>query len=136
MHFPDLVTEQDCGTEGRNIVGAAPVRGGHLASYEVLHRCQDACLRFLHALGGFDQALLTPHLEADLHGEVLAGELDLDVGVQRIGRTSFTLECQVRQGGKLMATGRIVMVTFDHERGSTTPLSGEQRAVLSAHPAE
>ena len=132
MHFPDVVTERDCGTDGRDVEGGIPVHGGHLPSYEVLHRCQDACMRFLHAVGGFDQ-LLTPHLEADLHGVVIAGELDLDVGVHRIGRTSFTLTCDVRQRGRHVASSRFVMVSFDYEREATLPLSATQRAALETH---
>jgi acyl-CoA thioesterase FadM len=109
------------------------MQGGHLPFHQILHRCQQACFRFLFELTGFEGGLSTPHVEADLYRAIGVGTIDITVTVEAIGRTSFTLRSDVHQCQDHAAVARMVLVMFDYKRGSPVPLSSSQRSSLEAH---
>jgi acyl-CoA thioester hydrolase len=59
-------------------------------------------------------------------------ELEIRVKVDAIGRSSFTLGYEIVQAvsGQLVADGKTVMVSYDYETGSSTPLPEATRALL------
>ena len=73
-----------------------------------------------------------PRLEVDYHREVGEGELDIDVDVLSIGRTSFRVCLHARQNGELAARAEVVLVVFDYRTRRPTELSADQRAALES----
>jgi hypothetical protein len=69
---------------------------------------------------------------AELHRGIGVGFIDVDVTVESIGRTSFTLRCEVFQS-EMRAVARIVLVNFDYKREEAVPLSSSQPAALEPH---
>jgi acyl-CoA hydrolase len=70
---------------------------------------------------------------AELHRGIGVGFIDVDVTVESIGRTSFTLRCEVFQSEMRAAVARIVLVNFDYKREEAVPLSSSQPAALEPH---
>jgi acyl-CoA thioester hydrolase len=60
-------------------------------------------------------------------------ELEIRVSVGDIGRSSFTLVYEIVQAGSdgVVATGKTVMVSYDYEKGASTPLPPATRDLLS-----
>jgi acyl-CoA thioesterase FadM len=133
MRYTHDVTEQECSTEGRDIAGAIQVHGGHLPFHLLLHRCQQTWFRFLFELTGFEGGLSTPHVEADLYSPIGVGCIDIEVTVEAIGNSSFTLRSEVFQGENRAAVARMVLVSFDYEREVPLALSSAQRQALEGH---
>jgi len=65
-------------------------------------------------------------------------ELEVRVGVGEIGRSSFTLVYEIAQaaGGQLIARGKTVMVSYDYDTRSSTPLPEATRSLLERLRAE
>lgn len=61
-------------------------------------------------------------------------ELEVRLTVGDIGRSSFSLVYEIVHvdGGKLVATGKTVMVSYDYEKGASAPLSDAARALLQS----
>ena len=59
-------------------------------------------------------------------------ELEVRVMVDAVGRSSFTLGYEIVQAvsGQLVAGGKTVMVSYDYERASSTPLPDATRTLL------
>ncbi len=73
--------------------------------------------------------------ECDYRAPVHFGdELEVRLTVGDIGRSSFTIGYEIVQveGGKVVAIGKTVMVSYDYERGAPMPLSDEARALLES----
>jgi acyl-CoA thioester hydrolase len=71
--------------------------------------------------------------ECDYRAPVHFGdELEVRMTVGDIGRSSFALGYEIIhvESGKVVATGKTVMVSYDYERGKSVPLSAEARALL------
>ncbi len=109
------------------------MHGGHLPLDHSLRRCQNAAFRLLYEIGGFERGLSTPHVEADLYGEVNPGGIHVDVTVTSIGRTSFSLRCEVYQNETRVAVTTLVLVSFDYARKAAVLLSPAQRFALQSH---
>jgi acyl-CoA thioester hydrolase len=57
--------------------------------------------------------------------------LDVRIGLERIGRTSFTYAYEVvDQRGRIVATARTVQVMYDYVAGQPVPISDELRTRL------
>ncbi|CAN5722596.1 thioesterase family protein [soil metagenome] len=62
--------------------------------------------------------------------------LEIRIGLERIGRTSFTYVYEViGQNGELVATARSVQVMYDYTAGKPVAISDELRAKLGAPQA-
>jgi acyl-CoA thioester hydrolase len=59
-------------------------------------------------------------------------ELEVRVGIGEIGRSSFTLIYDIVHvvSDRLIASGKTVMVSYDYEAESSTPLPGATRELL------
>ena len=98
--------------------------------------------RFAHwrEVWGFDFERLPPNTpgvilaraEIDYRLPAKYGDmLEIRIGVERIGRTSFTYTYEViDQAGRLIATARSVQVMYDYGAGLPVPISEELRAKL------
>ena len=63
------------------------------------------------------------HVEADYKAALVCDdELDVQVHVERIGRTSYTLVTEFYKGGQLAATSRIVIACMSTTTQSAHPL--------------
>ena len=63
------------------------------------------------------------HVEADYKAALVCDdELDVQVFVERIGRTSYTLATEFYKEGKLAASSRIVIVCMSYSTQSAHPL--------------
>ena len=62
-------------------------------------------------------------------------ELEISVRVAAIGRSSFTLGYEIVQvaTGTLVAVGSTVMVSYDYEKGESTPLPKATRSLLEGY---
>jgi acyl-CoA thioester hydrolase len=71
------------------------------------------------------------HTEIDWRGGARWGErLDVAVSPARIGRTSFTLDFQVRRDGEAIADGRTVYVVVAPDGSGKRQIDGALRAAL------
>ena len=111
---------------------SAPGYGMHLPFFMILQRCGLAWRAFLLSLRGFGDSVIVPHLSADFIAEVHVGEIEIEVLPTHVGTTSFTLQCTMFQDERPVARVDVVLVSFDYDGGSKTPLTEDQRAQLSA----
>lgn len=76
-------------------------------------------------------------LEVDYRQQIHFGsEIRVITSVERIGNSSATLVQEVRQGDAVCATGRSVLVHFDHDEQRTSPITGALRDGFSRHLAD
>ncbi|HUR52276.1 MAG TPA: thioesterase family protein [Mycobacteriales bacterium] len=127
------VLPEDVSVIGGRLDPTAPGRGAHLTFDRILGRCGEAWLAFLTDLGGFGVEIICPRVEVDYLHEVGAGDLQVDVAVLSVGRTSFRLRLALAQHGRPVANAQVVLVAFDYTGGSSVPLTATQRAALEAH---
>ena len=104
--------------------------GTHLPFHLILERCGLAWRDFLSSLRGFGDSVIVPHLSADFIAEVHVGVVEVEVVPIQVGTTSFTLRCTMLQEQQQVARVDVVLVSFDYEGGSKTPLTEGQRAQL------
>lgn len=72
------------------------------------------------------------HSECDYLAEIRGGtrSVDVTVSIEKVGRTSFTVLHEIRDGDRLAAVGRTVQVVRDDE-GRPRPITDEERALLA-----
>lgn len=71
------------------------------------------------------------HASADFRSPAFVGDrLAVGMRVSRLGQSSFEAEYRVavREGGRLVAEGRSVMVMFDYEKQASFPMPEDLRA--------
>lgn len=101
---------------------------------------EEARMLFLRQLRGFqrleelDFILLEQQMR--YHKELLYGdEVDVEIRVTHIGKTSFTLEYDLRRRGELVAQARTVMVLYDYAGKTKRPVEPDFRAKLEGYMA-
>lgn len=85
---------------------------------------------FLRSFGQSFQSAETGHLgfprvhaECDISGALVFGdEIAIEVGVERVGQTSYTLAYRVSKESSEVARGRIVVVCMNRETQKSHPL--------------
>ena len=85
------------------------------------------------------RGLLFPrvHVECDYRGVLTHDdEIDIEVRVGRIGRTSVRFDFQTLKNGGLAAKGHVVVVCMDREKQKAAPLPDEMRPKLIAAIAD
>ena len=77
--------------------------------------------------------MVVRHASCDYEGEIPGGvrAVDVEVSVEKVGVTSFTLLQELLVDGRLVGRGRVVMVALDEDR-RPRPLTDEERAGLTS----
>lgn len=74
---------------------------------------------------------IVAHIDVDYLLQIHYGaDVTIKVFVSKIGSKSFTVFHEVRQNGRLCATGAAVIVHFDYETGTTTDLTDDHKDAL------
>lgn len=112
---------------------------GHLNQAVYHELLEQGRIAFLRSVGADSNAFVLARVELDYRSEVPAsiGEVTVETGVERVGRSSVTLVQRiVRPDGKLAADGAGVLVGWDRQARRSRPLSDAERAGLSARLAQ
>lgn len=83
--------------------------------------------------------VILAHAECDYRAPAVFGdELEIRLNVGDIGRSSFSLVYEIvhADSGRLVATGRTVMVSYDYEIGKPVRLSDAARGLLQTLKSE
>ena len=111
---------------------------GHVNNAVYMSYVEQARFAFLAHLGlvdGVEQmTVILARVEMDFRSPAFLGE-EIAVGIRpsRLGTKSFELEHELRAGGgRVIGSGRGVLVGYDYARGETTEISDEWRRALSA----
>jgi acyl-CoA thioester hydrolase len=81
-------------------------------------------------LGGLHEFILA-RVEIDFRSELRNGEeVEVQTRCSRIGTKSFELEHVISAGGRVVAEGRSVLVSYDYARGESVPVPDALRARL------
>ena len=113
---------------------------GHVNNSVYLTYVEQAHLAYWTELGGGSFSVLQPGLilaraECDYVRPAMPGEwLDVWVGTTRIGRTSFTMECEILGAdGQLVARTRTVQVMYDYAAAKPVPVPALFRAKMEEY---
>jgi acyl-CoA thioester hydrolase len=93
-----------------------------------------------HAVGATEEAsfaVVVGHLDIDYRAPMLLREQPyaVDVWVGATGRTSFTVDGEIRDGDTVVSRARVVLVRIDPATQRPMPLSEREKDLLLAHPA-
>src|SRR6476646_4890894 len=105
----------------------------HAVYFTYFEQARLTCWRQLTGAASPHTSVIIAHAECDYRAPAHFGdELEIRVGVGEIGRSSFTLLYEIAQlaGDGVVATGRTVMVSYDYEKRSATPLPVPARDLL------
>jgi len=109
----------------------------HVNNVKYIEYFQEARIRYLMRL----------HQHGDSFGEVVIARMDVDYRrpilfrmqpyevhswVSQVGRTSFVIAAEIRDGEELLASSRTVVVGFDRETQRAAPLTSDHRSRLLA----
>lgn len=134
MRSTSQVTEDDCRHDADQVDPTAPGYGAHLPFHSILQRCGLAWRNFMADMPLDYAGIIVPNVNADFVAEVGLGDLDIDVSLVKVGRTSFTVECLVSQTERTAARVTVVLVAFDYPGGVSIPLTDAQREWLAQVP--
>ncbi len=109
---------------------------GHVNNVKYFEYYQEARLGFLSSLGGGegDFALVVARVAVDYRRPILfrTEPYAVDTWVVRVGRSSFTLGSEIRDGSEVLSRAETVLVTFDIETRKARPLREIERERLLA----
>jgi len=106
----------------------------HAVYLTYLEQCRFAYWRHLTgAQAGPAARIIIARVECDYRAPAFFGEqLEVRVGVEQIGRSSFTLVYEIVNvaTGRRLADARTVLVSYDYSAGHSVPLPPESRELL------
>jgi acyl-CoA thioester hydrolase len=105
----------------------------HAVYFTYLEQCRLTCWRELTGTPSPHTRVIIARAECDYRSPAHFGdELDVGIGIGEIGRSSFTLLYEIVQAGdgRLVASGKTVMVSYDYTAGASTPLPEATRSLL------
>jgi acyl-CoA thioester hydrolase len=111
---------------------------GHVNNVKYFEYYQEARLAFLTSLGRdlaeHSFGLVLARIDGDAKRPILfrSDPYLVESWVTRIGRSSFDLSAEIRDGDNLLSRAESVLVTFDLEHQRSRPLSETERDRLSA----
>lgn len=111
---------------------------GHVNHAVYLTYMETARTKFMMELLGLSQPADMPVILAEVtctyHSPAFFGEqLTVGLGVSRFGRKSFDILYDIRGAdGRLVATGKTVMVMYDYQSGRTTPIPPKLKGKIHA----
>jgi acyl-CoA thioester hydrolase len=108
---------------------------GHLnqSIYHIV--LEDARLEFVHSRLPLTFKFVIVHTELEHRAEITLEnrEVDTEIGLDRLGNSSFTLiQRVIRLDGVVAAQGKATFACWDPERRRARPLTEEERAALQA----
>ena len=112
---------------------------GHVNHARFASLFEDARIALLRSIAG-DQPEITSHgiilarLEIDYIRPMMLDDQPVSVVTRlvRIGRSSFTIDYELRQRGELCARAVSVLVAYDYSAARSRPLEGSERGQLEA----
>ncbi len=109
---------------------------GHVNNVKYFEYYQEARLAFVASLGRDPEepppGLVVARLDVDYKRPILFRPEPylVETWVTRIGRSSFDLACEIRDGERLLSRAGAVMVSFDLATQRARPLSDRERGRL------
>jgi acyl-CoA thioester hydrolase len=78
--------------------------------------------------GARDIGFILAHAECDFKKQLALEPIEIRTRIGELGTSSIEFLCEIRNGaGEVAATGRIVAVLFDWERGAKRPIGDDLR---------
>lgn len=111
---------------------------GHVNNVKYFEYYQEARLVFLRSLDGDGAAgfsLVVARVDVDYKRPILfrADPYLVESWVVRVGRSSFTLGSEIKDGDQVLSRAETVLVTFDLDEKRARPLTDRERDLLSAY---
>jgi acyl-CoA thioester hydrolase len=111
---------------------------GHVNNAVYFTYMEEARWAYWRELSGDAQGrvpLILARTECDFIRPVLPGErLDIWLGTTRIGRTSFSIDCEILdERGDAVAKGKAVLVTYDYATAKPVPVPDWCRARIEEY---
>lgn len=106
----------------------------HAVYFTYLEQCRLTFWRELTGAPSPHTRVIVARAECDYRAPAVFGdELDIDLNVDAIGRSSFTLVYDMTRAkdGRAMAAGRTVMVSYDYASATPMPLPEATRTLLA-----
>src|SRR5712671_89508 len=97
----------------------------HAVYFTYLEQCRLTYWRELTGTPSPHTRVIIARAECDYRSPAHFGdELEVRIGIGEIGQSSFTLLYEIVQAGdgRLVASGKTVMVSYDYTAGASTPL--------------
>ena len=111
---------------------------GHVNNVKYFEYFQEARLAFLMSLGrdegDSDFGVVLAKIDVDYKRPILfrSEPYTIESWVTRVGRSSFGLAAEIRDGATLLSRAEAVLVTFDLATQSARPLTASERERLTA----
>jgi acyl-CoA thioester hydrolase len=105
----------------------------HAVYFTYLEQCRLTCWRERTGTPSPHTRVIIARAECDYRAPAHFGdELEVRLGIDAIGRSSFTLVYEIVKVGSehIIAHGRTVMVSYDYTAATSVPLPAETRALL------
>ena len=107
---------------------------GHVNNVAYASYVETARVEFLRSLGEEVTSIIVAHLALDYRRPVHVGRaLSVDTWVEKIGRTSVTLQQVVWADADRATDVRSVLVFYDYARGAPMPVPDAMRAALERY---
>jgi acyl-CoA thioester hydrolase len=113
---------------------------GHVNTAVYFTYVEQARFAYWHELSGSNASegipsIIIARAECDFVRPAMPGEwLELWLGTTRIGRTSFTIECEILGAdGRLVARARTVQVMYDYATAKAFPVPDSFRARMEEY---
>jgi acyl-CoA thioester hydrolase len=109
---------------------------GHVNNVKYFEYYQEARLAFMSALGRGedlgDFSVVVARLDVDYKRPILfrTEPYAVESWVSRVGRSSFGLAAEIKDGDTVLSRAQAVMVTFDLQTQAARPLTDPERARL------
>ncbi len=114
---------------------------GHVNNVKYFEYLQEARIALITGLGGLGAGgfgVVVAQVDVDYRAPMFFREepYAVDVWVSRVGRTSFVVGSEIRDGDTVLSRGRVVMVAFDPSTQRSMVLTDEQRERLGGPVAD
>jgi len=109
---------------------------GHVNNVKYFEYYQEARLAFMSALGRGEDlgsfSVVVARLDVDYKRPILfrTDPYAVESWVSRVGKSSFGLAAEIKDGDTVLSRAQAVMVTFDLETQAARPLTDPERARL------
>ncbi|HSE69605.1 MAG TPA: thioesterase family protein [Nocardioidaceae bacterium] len=109
---------------------------GHVNNVKYFEYYQEARLAFLGSLGASvgdpGRGVVLARIDVDYKRPILfrTEPYPVDTWVTRVGRSSYGLTAEIRDGDDVLSRAEAVLVTFDLETQRSRPLTEDERALL------